>query len=53
LLWSEFPSASAAAIKLAVSGSNPNIRRTVVPPLLDAWAAYQALNAVSSRRKQS
>jgi subtilisin family serine protease len=53
LLWSEFPSASAAAVKLAVIGSAPSLRRTVVPPLLDAWAAYQVLNAASSRRKQS
>jgi subtilisin family serine protease len=45
LLWSEFPTASASAIKLAVTGANRNLRTSVVPPLLDAWAAYQVLNA--------
>jgi subtilisin family serine protease len=44
LLYSAFPAASAAQIKLAVTqGFAP--RRTVVPPLLDAWAAYQTLAA--------
>jgi subtilisin family serine protease len=42
LLWSCFPEASAADIKLAVS---PPLlrRRTIVPPLLDAESAYQTL----------
>jgi subtilisin family serine protease len=53
LLWSEFPAASAAAIKLAITGADRNARRAVVPPLLDAWAAYQALSAVASGRKSS
>jgi subtilisin family serine protease len=51
LLWSEFPTASASAIKLAVVGPDRNSRSSVVPPLLDAWAAYQALN--TSGRKPS
>jgi subtilisin family serine protease len=43
LLWSEFPAASAAQIKLAVTrGSGPR-RSSVVPPLLDATAAYRNL----------
>jgi subtilisin family serine protease len=53
LLWSEFPTASASAIKLAVAGANRNARRSVVPPLLDAWAAYLALSAASSERTPS
>src|SRR6266849_1057238 len=42
LLYSEFPAASAAQIKLAVTQAFAP-RRTVVPPLLDAWAAHQTL----------
>jgi subtilisin family serine protease len=44
LLYSQFPTASAAQIKLAVTQAFAP-RRTVVPPLLDAWAAYQTLAA--------
>jgi len=40
LLWSIFPDAAAAEVKSAVMQSQ-EARRTVVPPLLDAWAAYQ------------
>jgi subtilisin family serine protease len=43
LLWSQFPDAPAADIKGAVLG--PSRRRSVMPPLLDAWGAYQALSA--------
>jgi subtilisin family serine protease len=53
LLWSEFPRASASAVKLAVTGTDRRARRVVVPPLLNAWAAYQALSAVSSGREPS
>jgi subtilisin family serine protease len=48
LLWSEFPAASASAVKLAITGADRRSRRSVVPPLLNAWAAYQALSSVSS-----
>ena len=41
LLWSEFPSATAAQIKLAVTQASTPRRASVVPPLLDAAAAYQ------------
>jgi subtilisin family serine protease len=51
LLWSEFPAASAAQIKLAVTqGSTPR-RASVVPPLLDAAAAYQNLSMANARRR--
>jgi len=43
LLWSEFPNASAADIKLATCGSGARRSNTVVPPLLDAWGAYRQL----------
>lgn len=49
LVWSEFPSASAGEIKLAVTHSGGRRRDTIVPPLLDAWAAYQAMAAGSRR----
>jgi subtilisin family serine protease len=42
LLWSEFPSATAGDVKSAVMHAHRR-RPTVVPPLLDAWGAYQAL----------
>lgn len=44
LLWSEFPGARAAQIKLAVTQAGRPARRTIAPPLLDAWAAYEALS---------
>ena len=43
LLWSEFPRATAAQIKLAITTTNTLRRVSVVPPLLDAAAAYQIL----------
>jgi subtilisin family serine protease len=43
LLWSEFPIATAAQVKRAVTQAAKPRRPTVVPPLLDAEAAYQAL----------
>jgi subtilisin family serine protease len=43
LLWSEFPTATAAQIKFAVTQSNGSRRTGVVPPLLDAWSGYQVM----------
>jgi subtilisin family serine protease len=43
LLWSEFPAATAAQVKSAATQAYAPRRRTVVPPLLDAWAAYQTM----------
>jgi subtilisin family serine protease len=45
LLWSEFPGASAARIKQAVTQAGMRSRRTIAPPVLDAWAAYGAMVA--------
>ena len=42
LLWSVFPRASAAQLRLAITGSLAR-RRSVTPPLMDASAAYAAL----------
>ena len=42
LLWSEFPAASAAQVKLALIRGQAH-RRTIVPPLLDAWQAYKVM----------
>jgi subtilisin family serine protease len=43
LLWSEFPAATATEIRLAAIGASGPRRTSVVPPLLDAWAAYRAM----------
>jgi subtilisin family serine protease len=52
LLWSEFPAASAADVRLALTGGPGGGRRsTVVPPLLDAWASYQALGGIAAGRR--
>jgi subtilisin family serine protease len=43
LLWSAFPGASAARIKLAVTQAGRRSRRTIAPPVLDAWGAYETM----------
>jgi len=43
LLWSEFPAATAAKVKFSATRAYAPRQTTVVPPLLDAWAAYQAM----------
>lgn len=49
LLWSAFPAASAAEVKSAVIKVAASRRTGVVPPLLDAWAAYQTLVTTHNR----
>jgi len=49
LLWSEFPTATATEMRSAVMQAYTLRRTTIVPPLLDAWAAYQSL-ATACRR---
>jgi subtilisin family serine protease len=44
LIWSEFPGATAAAVKSAVTGAAAPRRTTIVPSLLNAWAGYQAMS---------
>jgi len=48
LLWSAFPSATAAQIKFAIAASTSR-RASVVPPLLDAAAAYQRMFTLNAR----
>jgi subtilisin family serine protease len=43
LLRSEFPDASAGQVRLALTQRSTPRRASVVPPVLDAWAAYQFL----------
>ncbi len=43
LLQSIFPDATSADLKIGVTRGHVLRRSAVVPPLLDAWAAYQAL----------
>lgn len=50
LLWSAFPSATAAQVKFAIVQAYAPRRATVVPPLLDAWGSYQFLMTANTRR---
>ena len=50
LLWSLFPTAGAAQLRLAVAGRVR--RRSVTPPILDARAAYQAMAVYNERTRQ-
>ena len=50
LLWSEFPAATAAQIKLAIAQASTLRRASVVPPLLDAAAAYHILLTANAWR---
>jgi subtilisin family serine protease len=43
LLWSEFPTATATEMKFAATQAYIPRRTTVIPPLLDAAAAYQVM----------
>jgi subtilisin family serine protease len=48
LLWSEFPRVNVTHMRLAVLQGWSKQRRTVVPPMLDSWAAYQTLNSMET-----
>jgi subtilisin family serine protease len=48
LVWSEFPAASAGAVRFAATQSGPP-RRSVVPPLLDAWATYLRMSDLGGK----
>lgn len=50
LLLTAFPHATAAEVRWALTQSAASRSRSVVPPLLDAWAAYGALSAARRRR---
>ena len=51
LLWSEFSTATAAQVKLAITQAFAPRRASVVPPLLDAATAYQMLLTTNARRQ--
>lgn len=51
LLWSEFPAATAAQVKLAVTQASTRRRASVVPPLLDAAAAYRTLSMTNAWKR--
>jgi subtilisin family serine protease len=44
LTWSEFPGATAAEVRSAVIQAAAARRTNIVPPLLNAWASYQAMS---------
>jgi subtilisin family serine protease len=46
LIWSLFPSTSAADIRRCFIEAHRHKFTTVVPPLLDAWAAYQGVKNI-------
>jgi subtilisin family serine protease len=50
LVWSLFPAATGAELRMAVLHAHGRRRANVTPPLLDAFAAYQALAAMRSRK---
>jgi subtilisin family serine protease len=51
LLWSEFPGASAVRVRRAVIEAGTPRRATIAPPVLDAWAAYQAMASAYNGRR--
>jgi subtilisin family serine protease len=50
LLWSEFPDAAPADIRMAVARAHAGDRASVVPPLLDAWRTFAILSTTQRRR---
>jgi subtilisin family serine protease len=52
LLWSEFPDASAVRVKLAITRSGRPVRNTLIPRVLDAGAAYEAMASVHNGRNR-
>jgi subtilisin family serine protease len=44
LLWSEFPAAHAARVRLAITQYVRQARNSIVPPVLDAWGAYESMS---------
>ncbi|MEO7194206.1 MAG: S8 family serine peptidase [Pseudonocardiaceae bacterium] len=50
LLWSMFPAAAAIEVKHAITTTCPRRRTSVVPPLLNAWAAYSILSRTQPRK---
>jgi hypothetical protein len=53
LLWSEFPSAGGADLKAALIGAPARRRARIIPPLMDASAAYRALQTANLNREKA
>jgi subtilisin family serine protease len=53
LLSSEFPAARAGDLKIAITRCGRQLPNTILPPLLNAWAAYELLAATHNRRTLS
>ncbi len=53
LLRSEFPAATAGEVRFALTRPYVSRRATVVPPLMDAWSAYQIIATTHARRRVS
>lgn len=51
LVWSRFPEAGAAVMKMAVAEAHAPHRRSVVPALLDAWSIYSALGRLLRQQR--
>ncbi|MBV9038871.1 MAG: S8 family serine peptidase [Acidobacteriaceae bacterium] len=50
LLWSELPDARAAEVRFVVANPSSRRRSSLVPPMLNAWSAFQALAKTSAHR---
>jgi subtilisin family serine protease len=48
LAWSEFPDATASHVRVAVTQAHSRRRRTIIPPLLNAWAIYATIRELHS-----
>jgi subtilisin family serine protease len=53
LLWSRFTGVTPAQIRLAVTQTSLARRGSIVPPVLDAWAAYQTLASACVGKRSS
>jgi subtilisin family serine protease len=51
LLLSEFPGATPGEVKTAITQAHARMRTSIVPPLLDAWGAFNALSTSPARRR--
>ncbi|MBV9035467.1 MAG: S8 family serine peptidase, partial [Acidobacteriaceae bacterium] len=50
LLWSVFPAVRAFQVRHAMTQGSRS-RHSIVPPLMDIWRAYAALQELGARRK--
>jgi subtilisin family serine protease len=49
LLWSIFPRATAAEMKVALTGAYGRRRSAIIPPLLNAWESYQVMEKATPK----